>query len=291
MRKNIFLATKNEVGQPEDMLKKIDLRLDHLGTDYIDLLFYHGLDTRKKDWPNSKEMKDAVEAIKKTGKVKFVGFSTHDASIAEQLENAAKGGFIDVIMLKFSPWLEKNSALNKAIDSCHKANIGLVSMKQIGGQALKITEERVPSLKARKLTPAQGLLHAIWSDERFASACVTMRNQNQTFENADAVRRFEPLKQAELDELRAALLASGPTMCPNCDGRCAAAAGTTAKLGDLARFYTYHEDHGIRGHVASATRNWPPTSVIGPARTSPPPAKRVTTSSTSPRSCRKLTAC
>ncbi len=265
VRKTILLATTDGVSDgPEDMLyKKIDQRLERLGTDSIDLLFYHGLDTRKKDWPKSKEMKDAVEAIKKTGKVKFVGFSTHDSSIAEQLENAAAGGFIDVIMLRFSPWLEKDSALNRALDACHKANIGLVSMKQIAGQALRITEQRVPSLKAKNLTPAQGLLQAIWTDERFSASCVTMRNQDQTLENSDAARRFEPLKQAELDELRDALLAAGPTMCPNCDGRCSLAAGTNAKLGDLARFYTYHEDHGIRSHarecyseLAADERDW-----------------------------------
>ena len=53
-------------------------------------------------------MKEAVEAIKKTGKVKFVGFSTHDPAIAQQLQDAAEGGFVDVIMLKFSPWLDKD---------------------------------------------------------------------------------------------------------------------------------------------------------------------------------------
>ncbi len=190
VRKSIFLATKSDAGTPADMVKKVDLRLKRLGTDYIDLLFFHGLDTQKVDWPKSKEMKEAIEAIKKTGKVKFVGFSTHDPSIAQQIQNAAEGGFVDVIMLKFSPWLEKDSALNKALDACHKANIGLVSMKQIGGQALKITQDRVPSLKERKLTPAQGLLHAIWTDERFSSACVTMRNTDQTNENSDAARRY-----------------------------------------------------------------------------------------------------
>ena len=30
-------------------------------------------------------------------------------------------------------WLDKDSPLNKALDACHKANIGLVSMKQIAG--------------------------------------------------------------------------------------------------------------------------------------------------------------
>jgi len=263
VRKTIFLATKSGVGKPGDMLKKIDARLKRLGTDYIDLLFFHGLSTGQANWPKSKEMKEAVEAIKKTGKVKFVGFSTHDPAIAQQLQAAAQGGFIDVIMLKFNPWLEKESALNKALDACHKANIGLVSMKQIAGQALKVTQERVPTLKARGLSPVQGLLHAIWTDERFSSACVTMRNNDQTAENADAARRFEPLKKAELDELRDAVLAAGPTLCPNCDGSCSLAAGTKARLGDLTRFYTYHEEHGIRQHarecyeeLTAEERNW-----------------------------------
>jgi uncharacterized protein len=249
VRKSIFLATKSGVKTPSDMLKKVDARLARLKTDYIDLLFFHGLSTAQVDWPKSREMKEAVEAIKKTGKVKFVGFSTHDATIAQQIQNAAEGGFIDVIMLKFNPWLDKESDLNKALDACHKKNIGLVSMKQIAGQALKVTSERVPSLKARGLSPVQGLLHAIWTDERFSATCVTMKTTEQTMENTTAARRFEPLKLGELNELREAVLAAGPTFCPNCDARCSLAAGTKANLGDLARFYTYYEDHGIRSHA------------------------------------------
>ncbi len=245
VRKSIFLATKSHVKTQSDMLKKLDQRLANLKTDYIDLLFFHGLDTGQTDWPKSKELKEAAEALKRTGKVKFVGFSTHDTMIAEQIQNAAVGGFVDVIMLKYTPWLDRNAPLNKALDACHAKNIGLVSMKQLAGQT-QFTAEHVPSIKAKRLTPAQGLLQAIWTDERFSASCVTLKNTEQVTENADAARRFEPLKQAEIDELRDAVLASNPTMCPGCDGRCSLAGGTKARLGDLARFYTYHEDHGMR---------------------------------------------
>jgi uncharacterized protein len=245
IRKTIFLATKSHVRTPKDMMAKLDERLARLKTDYIDLLFFHGLDTGQTDWPKSKELKEAAEALKKTGKVKFIGFSTHDKMIAEQIQNAAEGGFIDVIMLKWTPWEAKGSALNNALDACHSKGIGLVSMKQLQGQ-MKFTEQHVPSIKAKGLTPAQGLLQAIWTDERFSASCVTLANIEQTIENADAARRFEPLKVAEIEELRDAVLASNPTMCPGCDGRCADAAGTKARLGDLARFYSYHEFSGMR---------------------------------------------
>jgi uncharacterized protein len=268
VRKTIFLATKSHVGTPSDMLKKLDQRLAALQTDHIDLLFFHGLSTSQTDWPKSKELKEAAHALKKTGKVKFVGFSTHDVMIAQQIQNAAEGGFVDVIMLKYTPWLDKNAPLNKALDACHAKNIGLVSMKQLAGQT-QFTSQHVPSIKAKGLTPAQGLLQAIWTDERFSASCVTLRNTEQIRENADAARRFEPLKQAEIEELRDAVLASNPTMCPGCDGRCSLAGGTNARLGDLARFYTYYESHGMRGvarecytELAADERDWKDADLV-----------------------------
>ncbi len=52
-------------------------------------------------------------------------------------------------------------------------------------------------------------------------------------------------------------------MCPGCDGRCSLAGGTKARLGDLARFYTYYESHGMRGvarecyaELAVEERDW-----------------------------------
>src|SRR5262249_47633569 len=140
VRPRIVLATKDGVARPSDMMKRIDLRLEALGTDYIDLLYFHalsgkavdyGLTGNEMDWPKSREMKETIAAIKMTGKVRFVGFATHDQRRAEQLEIAAEGGLMDVIMVAMTPWLEKDSRLNKAIDACHKKNIGLVAMKLV----------------------------------------------------------------------------------------------------------------------------------------------------------------
>jgi hypothetical protein len=67
--------------------------------------------------------------------------------------------------------------------------------------------------------------------------------------DTDAARRFEPLKTAEIEQLRDVALAHGPTLCADCDGRCSLAAGTQAELGDLTRFLTYHEHHGLRSEA------------------------------------------
>ena len=118
--------------------------------------------------------------------------------------------------------------------------------------------QRVPTLDERRLTPFQGFLHAIWSDERISAACVAMQNTDQVRENADAARRFEPLKTADIERLRDAVIAQGLTFCADCDGRCAHAAGTQAALGELTRFLTYHEHHGNRAAARRLYAALPP---------------------------------
>ncbi|MBX6315348.1 MAG: aldo/keto reductase [Isosphaeraceae bacterium] len=256
VRKEIFLVTKDHPrGGPRELIPQLDRRLAQLQTDYVDLFFIHGIGPREYgrqslQWPKSKEFKETIEAIKKSGKARFVGFSCHDALRAEYLQAAADGGFIDAIMLQYTPWLAQDAPLNRALDACHKKGIGLISMKQVAGHAdLQEVFRRAPMLKDKGLTPYQGLLHAIWTDERITTCCVSMVNTDQIRENVAAAQRFEPLKKAEIDQLRDACLAASPTFCADCDGRCARAAGTDAALGDLTRLLTYYDHYGYRSEA------------------------------------------
>ncbi len=257
-RKNIFLVTKDHPNTPDQLIKQLDERLAALQTDYVDLFFIHGIgdsygkDYKSLDWPKSKEWKDAFEKIKKSGKAKLVGFSCHDQKRTEFLESAAQGGFVDAIMVQYSPWLDKDAPLNRALDACHKAGIGLISMKQVAGTGDNILNDvpkHVPYLKEKKLSAYQGLLHAIWSDERISSVCVSMRNTDQIRENTAAIKSYEPMKLTDIHQLRDAVLACGKTLCADCTGQCATAGGTKAKLGDLTRLLTYHEDFGYRSEA------------------------------------------
>lgn len=276
VRKQIVLITKDNPKTPKDMISQLDKRLEALATDYIDIFFVHGLgDEHSLDdamnFVKGQEFKETAEAIRKSGKARFIGFSTHHRNRAQLLQAAADGGIVDAIMLQYTPWLDKDSPLNKAIDACFEKGIGLISMKQVAGQfpekpKVNILEEvvrRAPMLAEKKLTPYQGLLHAIWTDERISGSCVSIKTTDQLRDNADAARRYEPLKTTEIHQLRDAALAFGPTMCADCDGRCSEAAGTKAELGNLTRFLTYHEHHGIRvearrqyAALDADARNW-----------------------------------
>jgi aryl-alcohol dehydrogenase-like predicted oxidoreductase len=256
VRSQIFLVTKDHPDSPSDSIALLDERLAVLQVDYVDLFLIHALGpsygSQALEWPRSPELRATVNAIKQSGKARFVGFSTHDASRAEYLEAAAEGGFIDAVMLQYNPWTDKDAALDRALDACYDAGIGLISMKQVAGHSVSLAQEfqqQAPDLAAKGLSPYQALLQAIWSDQRIATCCVSMRNLDQIRENVQAAATFQPLKQAEIEQLKNACLAAGPTFCADCDGRCARAAGTPAALGDLTRLLTYYEQYGIRGEA------------------------------------------
>lgn len=271
-RKEYFVVTKDHPKTPDEWVEMIDRRLEALQTDYVDLFFVHGLgggfrgegDPTGRNWPKEKEWAAAAEKMKKAGKIKFAGFSTHTAMDLriELLNNAVKGGWADAIMVATDPYtMQTNAEFNKALDNCHKAGIGLISMKEMRG--VSTMDKAMPKFKEMGMTPQQAVLHAVWSDERFASICSEMPSVNILKENAEAARKFKkPLDEKKMAAVIDLYRMEG-RFCNACDGSCGRAAGTKAALGDIARYLTYYELDGslddARAGYASLTpeeRDW-----------------------------------
>ena len=254
-KKDTFIVTKDTPRSPKQMIEQLDKRLETLQLDSVDMFFFHGLgDNHDLDtcleFLKGKEFKETADAIRKSGKAKFIGFSCHHPELAQMVTTAAEVGVVDAIMVKYNAFAAKDHPFNKALDAAHAKGIGLISMKQLLGSGFKVPADitqKLPSLKG--LGPYELLLHAIWTDERIASCCVSMKNVDQVVEDAHAARTFQPLKEAEMRAIHELYLASKPTMCSLCDGRCSEAAGTGAALGDLARYLAYHEHNGDRAEA------------------------------------------
>ena len=88
----------------------------------------------------------------------------HHKDRAAIIQAAAEGGIIDAIMLQYTPWLDKDEPLNKALDACYKKGIGLISMKQVAGQfpahakkhILDEVVKRVPDAGGEEAEPVPG---------------------------------------------------------------------------------------------------------------------------------------
>ena len=267
-RKEYFLIDKDQPLTPKRMAVMIDERLETLQTDYLDLFLlaamgdsdrYHGLEDT--GWFTDEEWIKTAKQIRKSGKCRFFGLSTHTEPIeirTGMLEAAAKGGWVDAIMVSADPIvLRDNAAFAKAVDGCHKAGVGLISMKQNRSGAAGI-KKVLPNLEKKGLTAHTAVLSAMWTDERFSSVCSHMNTLQKLHENAAACRGFKPLADAELGAVDTMLRGAERTYCLGCDGSCRRAAGTRADLNTVARYVNYAEQDGRVHEARNALLKMPP---------------------------------
>ncbi|MFH0982264.1 MAG: aldo/keto reductase [Planctomycetota bacterium] len=266
-RKEYVLVTKDHPFTPDQWVEMLDRRLKNAKQDYIDLYFIHALGDDEYpleasvDWPKDPEWAKAADRIKKSGKARLVGFSSHCNPIERRtalLNNAAQGGWMDAIMLAVNPSLvRENAEFNKALDACHKAGVGLISMKESRG-GLPGIKEVFPEFETRGLTPVGAILTAMWTDERFTTICSHMDNITKLKENAATARDFKPMTTAELDAVQRMLAVHPRGYCVGCDGSCRRAAGTQTAFSDIARHLCYYEENGDRARARRLFAALPP---------------------------------
>jgi predicted aldo/keto reductase-like oxidoreductase len=239
-RKDLFLVTKDHPGEPKQLLEMIDRRLENCGTDYIDLFFIHGLGSKQVDWPKEAAFKSVCQKLKSSGKCRMVGFSCHDNILVTALDNAAEGGFVDAIMLKYNVFFEKGDAFDLAVDACHKAGIGLVAMKEM--RMVGDVPKKMPEFESLGINTHQAILYAVWSDPRIASVCSAIETVTQMEENTAAARSFKkPLDVAARKALRDAATFSSMSLCPGCPSCREAGQQHAFAFDEIARYVAYYE--------------------------------------------------
>jgi len=243
LRKELFVVTKTTGARDiADMKAKLDESLKRLQTDYVDLLFWHGLDN-----PDilTDEVKNFAAQAKKEGKIKFYGFSTH-SNMAKTMAAASKLDWIDVIMTKYSFREMQDKEMQDAVDACYKSGIGLVAMKtQAKGPTPEDPNNPLGQFMEKGFTKEQACLKAIWQDERIASICSAMTNIAILTANVSAALDKTRLTEADMEIFRQYAQASCSGYCAGCTEICRAAM-PEIPVGDIMRYVMYHDSYGSK---------------------------------------------
>ncbi len=242
-RQKFWLVTKTH--DHYNLERRLTGSLNRLQQDYVDCYYMHQIqDTKLASNP---DIKATAERLKKAGKIRFFGFSCHDGNVPACLNAAADSDFIDVIMFRYDYHYYKSDEMNRAIDRCAKAGIGLVAMKtQVGGMTLP---DKFNPFKQRGLNQHQAAIKAVAVDERIAAICSEMTNENMMRQNAEAVA--SKLTLAEADALQEHAQLVSHLWCRGCDHVCRAASGAGQQIAvaDSLRFLMYHDHYGKREHA------------------------------------------
>jgi hypothetical protein len=247
-RKEVFLVTKlvPKEGNLNDRFNKC---LKRLQTDYVDLFYIHAITSIDDMTP---EMKTWAAEMKKAGKMKFFGFSTH-TNMADCLLGAAKLDWIDAVMMTYNFRIINDPKMQAAVDACTKAGIGLVAMKTMGGGPGMPTTTSKAELKVadrfleKGFTDKQAKLKVVWENPQIASICSQMPNLTILSANVAAARDKTKLTREDFDSLHQFALETKGDYCAGCGHICQAAVGGVVPVNEVMRCLMYHLDYGEPG--------------------------------------------
>lgn len=239
-RDDFWITSKSDQHDPEGLVQTLDAGLKKLKTDYVNLYFLHAL--TDKDYL-SPAMAKTAERLKKEGKIHHIGFSCHGSNVVELLNAAAERPWIDAIMFRYNFRKYGDKALNKAMDACHKANIGLIAMKTQGSEA-SFEDSWKKFEKTGKWTKHQAVLKAVWEDPRITAAVSAMKNFDQLRENIQAALDKGKLTRAEWEALDKYAAATRSLACDGCDHLCGPAVPAPVQIGTTMRYLMYHDVYG-----------------------------------------------
>ncbi|MHC1727089.1 MAG: aldo/keto reductase [Syntrophobacteraceae bacterium] len=247
-RKEIFVCTKLRAGAPEAMTESLDKGLKRLASDYVDLFCIHGVGDLN-DIGESKPYREWASQMKKAGKIKFFGFSTH-TNMEDCLLASAKTDWIDVILFSYNFRLMHSPKMQEAVAACTKAGIALVAMKTQGGGQVKTESETELQLAGKFLergfTDKQARIKAVLENPNIASICSQMPSLTILSANVAAARDLTSLARSDFELLEKFAAETRGGYCAGCGRICLEAVGGAVPVSDIMRCLMYYRDYGDR---------------------------------------------
>jgi aryl-alcohol dehydrogenase-like predicted oxidoreductase len=243
-RNKIVLASKTYSNTKARILEDIETTLKTLGTDHLDIYHQH---SRHEPKEITDEMIETMELVKKQGKTRYIGVSTHDPNA--MVDFILKVGKFDVVQTTYS-YAIGAPFRDAAIARLHDAGIGVVAMKVVIATATPKGD------KGNHLSNEGGLAAIKWVlrnpnisttvpwSETMEELEINFRAMAEEFTPAD-----EKILFARNEQIRELYC----RMCFQCKGKCPKG----VPVADELRFLAYNDFKGNYPEAHESFRNLP----------------------------------
>lgn len=242
----------------KDFIEVVNGSLSRLNTDYLDICFVHAVgegtslfSAITKRIPGLKELTEtkqeekkrlldenllsAVETLKKEGKIRFLGASSHGPhSMDELMMEAVTSGSYDLVMFAFN--FMKFPGIPAVLQEANKRKVGVVAMKTLAGA------------KAMKLSPKGEVFeHAAfkWVLEQTGvdGLIVTMKTKDDMNLYVKASgKAYTQADRAMLDQYKNLYTAE---YCRTGCGDCLDSCPSKVNIASILRYGMYFQDYGM----------------------------------------------
>ncbi len=229
MRDKVYIASKTlPTSQSKaDIIRDVETSLKTLGTDYIDVIQLHNLTDKERIF--NAGTREALTQLKKQGKVRFCGVTTHKNEVevlSALVDDPDK--FFDTCLVKFN--YKSDTSVSNAIDRAATAGIGIVAMKaMVGGYDVS---------GLGRITPFQAALKWVLQNPKVTTSIPGMKDMAQLRENIAVMGM--PFSYADLRRLERYNEAIAPFYCAFC-GKCEGGCSHGVEISTINRALMYAE--------------------------------------------------
>lgn len=240
-RDKVFLATKTlaESRSQVGIIQDVEASLRALKTDYIDVIQLHNLTDKRRIF--IAETREGLLTLKKQGKVRFVGVTTH-ANQAEVLNALVDDPdhFFDTCLVSYN--FKTDAEVGAAISRAANAGIGIVAMKtQAGGYQTRALG---------KISPHQAALKWVLQNGNVTAAIPGIKDLAQLRENIAVMgMKFKYADRRILERYAEAVEPFYCTLCGTCQNGCPRG----VEIGTVNRALMYAEGGYQAPQLARAT--------------------------------------
>jgi len=230
-RDKLYIATKIKPKSKEQMFSDAEASLRALATDHVDVLFVHSLTS--KEQVMNETSREVVAELRRQGKTRFVGVSTHKNEVAvidAVLEDPDK--LFDVVLVRYN--FKERPEIKEAIARAAKAGIGIVAMKTQAKTGYDTKE-------LGDISPHQAALKWVLNDPNVAVAVPGMVDLAQVKENTEVMgMKLSTVDRQILSRYGRAI---EPYYCQAC-GACEATCPKGIDIAAVNRCLMYAEGYG-----------------------------------------------
>ena len=127
IRDKVFIASKTQAQNGEDLKKDLDTTLKNLRCEYLDLYQFHNPAFCPKPGDGT-GLYEAAEEAKKAGKIRHIGITNHRLAVAKE---AIESGLYETLQFPFS-YLSGEHEI-ELVNMCKEADMGFIAMKALAG--------------------------------------------------------------------------------------------------------------------------------------------------------------
>lgn len=257
VRDKVVIATKQPSrDHPRDsaeakrrFIEGVEASLRRLQMDHVDILYHHAVDS--VDQARAEGPLEALQSLKKDGKTRFIGISTHKT--VDVLNQAIRINVFDVALVMLNYTMARDSDTLTAIERAAKSGIGIVAMKTQAGGTVK-PDAKLP----KQLPPASQTALLKWVlNHEFVSTAIPGFSTYEHLEQDFSVARNQTYTDEENRFLADQSFISKAEFCQQC-GQCVEDCPKQVEIPVLMRSHMYavqYQNTGMtRATLASTMR-------------------------------------